>query len=86
MNIYEYLLEETPNLREAEDISSIDLFLSSDKVKVSSMSDLIGFSRVDGDTLIHKAQKDLWRISENQQGEVVIERLFDPSTKEPLRI
>lgn len=86
MNIYEYLLGEAPNIREAEDVSSIDMFLSSNRVKVSSMSDLIGFSRVDGDTLIHKAQKDLWRISENKMGEVVIERLFDPSTKEPLRI
>jgi hypothetical protein len=69
------------------DVSGIDAFLSpSGPVKVASISDLASFFRVSEDTLIHKAQKDLWRIAENPQGDVVIERLFDPTTNSALKV
>ena len=69
------------------EVSGIDTFLSSrGPVKVASISDLASFFRVSTDTLVHKAQKDLWRIAENPEGDVVIERLFDPETKSALKV
>jgi hypothetical protein len=49
------------------------------------MADLAMFTRIGTDTLVHKAEKDLWRISESS-GQIVIERLFDPNSKEPLKV
>jgi hypothetical protein len=59
--------------------------LSSGKAVVASLGDLSGFFRISEDTLVHKAQKDLWAIKEHN-GQVVIERLFDPASKEALKI
>jgi hypothetical protein len=87
MDIYEDLIKNAGSLRNAEEeISGIDDFLSAGPVRVASLGDLSGFFRVSNDTLIHKAQKDLWAIKESNNGEVIIERLFDPSTNEPLKI
>jgi hypothetical protein len=86
MDIYEDLIKNAGSLRDVEEeTSGIDAFLSSGKIKVASLGDLSGFFRVSNDTLVHKAQKDLWTIKESN-GEVIIERLFDPSTNEPLKI
>ena len=85
MSIYEDLLKDRPFLKEAEDVAGLDAFLVSEKRKVASMGDLSDFFRISSETLVHKAQKDLWRISENN-GQVVIERLFDPNTKEPIKV
>jgi|WetSurMetagenome_2_1015567.scaffolds.fasta_scaffold723839_2 hypothetical protein len=87
-NIYQELLNGMRSLRNAGDheINGVDDFLSGKKVKVASMDDFFNFLRIGNNTLVHKAEKDLWKIGENEKGEVVIERLFDPSTKEPLRI
>jgi len=87
MDIYEDLIKNAGNLNDVdEEVSGVDAFLSSDKIKVASLGDLSGFFRVSDDTLVHKAMKDLWAIKDNGKGEVIIERLFDPSTNEPLRI
>ena len=85
-DIYSSLLKEMGSLREAEEeISGVDAFLSTDKIKVASMDDLLNFFRLSNDTLVHKAQKDLWRISE-ANGQMIIERLFDPETKQPIKV
>jgi hypothetical protein len=87
MNIYEELMKNADSLRDAEEeTNGIDSFLSNEnRIVASSIDDFFCFHRVGTDTLVHKAEKDLWRISE-AGGEVVIERLFDPDTKNPLRI
>ena len=87
MDIYEDLIRNAGSLSDVEeDFSGIDAFLSSGKIKVASLGDLSGFFRVSEDTLVHKAMKDLWAIKDSGSGEVIIERLFDPSTNEPLKI
>ena len=87
MDIYEDLVKNVGSLKNAEEETcGIDDFLSSGKVRVASMGDLSGFFRLSEDTLVHKAMKDLWAIKENGKGDVIIERLFDPSTNEPLKI
>jgi hypothetical protein len=62
----------------------MDDFLA-DRIHVASMSDLFDFVRIGEDTLVHKSQQDLWRISEDK-GHMVIERLFDPNSKQPIRV
>jgi hypothetical protein len=86
-DIYDDLLENLSTLKDAdEETSGMDDYLAGQKiVKVASMDDLFSFLRIGNDTLIHKSKKDLWKISENN-GDVVIERLFDPETDQPLRI
>lgn len=69
----------------SEEVNGIDAFLQ-DRVKLSSMDDLLNFVRISNDTLVHKAEKDLWRVGENESGDIVVERLFDPSTNKALRI
>jgi hypothetical protein len=88
MDIYEELMKDVGSLKTAEEESSgIDDYLTGkNKVKISSMDDFFNFLRIGKDTLVHKSEKDLWRISEDDKGAVVIERLFDPNTKEPLKI
>ena len=88
MDIYEELMKNAGSLKDAEEeTSGIDAFLSGgeNRVVASSIDDFFNFYRVGTDTLIHKAEKDLWKVSE-ANGEVIIERLFDPDTKQPLRI
>ena len=96
-DIYKTLLDDMGTLRNAEeaDYSGMDDFLVPpkqakselpDKMKIASLGDLSDFFRVaNSNTLVHKAEKDLWRISE-KNGEVVVERLFNPDTKEPIRV
>ena len=93
MDIYEGLLNDSGNLRNASEVGAngMDDFLDPpaqlpDQIKVATLGDLSDFFRVASDTLVHKAEKDLWRISENKKGEVIIERLFNPDTKKPLKV
>ncbi len=92
-DIYQTLLNDAGSLKDAEvaDVCGLDNFLTPaeplpDKVKVASIGDLRDFLRISTDTLVHKAEKDLWRINEDKKGQVVIERLFNPDTKEPIRV
>lgn len=86
MNIYQELLEGLNNIPSDNEVSGLDSFLSQDKVKLSSFDQLLAFTRIGDETLVHKAEKDLWRITEGKNGEAVIERLFDPSTNQPLKV
>jgi len=88
MDIYEDLMKNAGSLKDAEEeISGIDDYLTgNNQVKVASIDDFFNFFRISKDMLVHKAEKDLWKVSEDDKGQVVIERLFDPNTKQPLRI
>jgi len=87
MDIYHELAKNLGYLKNLEpEHNGVDSFLSTDKMKISSMSDLLNFSRIGNDTLVHKSKKDLWKISEDDKGDVVIERLFDPDTNEAIRV
>jgi hypothetical protein len=84
-DMYVALAKESIGNTEEVDASGFDQFLDN-KIKVASLGDLSDFFRIATDTLIHKAQKDLWKISEDEKGAVVIERLFDPDTKKPIKV
>ena len=96
MNIYESLAQGMGDLpQEDTESNGVDAFLETPGTKtasnlpnsmtVSSLDDLIGFYRIGSDTLINKSEKDLWRITE-KNGEVMIERLFDPQTNAALKV
>ena len=87
MDIYEDLMKNAGSLNNAdEEISGIDDYLTgNNQVKMASIDDFFNFFRVSKDMLVHKSEKDLWKVSE-ANGEVIIERLFDPDTQKPLRI
>ena len=53
--------------------------------KVASLADLAGFVRIGTDTLVHKADKDLWSIKRQSDGSMFVERMFD-DTGEPLHV
>lgn len=44
--------------------------------KVASIQDLAGFIRLSTDTLVHKADKDLWAIKRQTDGSMFVERMF----------
>jgi len=57
--------------------STIDSFLSTNKfIKVSSM-DLEQFLKVSDETLIHKSDKDIWKMVKDKEGNVYISRMHD---------
>ena len=87
MDIYEDLMKNAGSLRNAEEeINGMDDYLTGkNRIRVASIDDFFNFVRIGKDTLVHKAEKDLWKLTE-VEGNVVIERLFDPNTKQPLRI
>jgi hypothetical protein len=84
--MYESLAKDAGNIKNEVEACDMDSFLTGDKIKIASLSDLADFFRIGSDTLVHKAEKDLWRVSEDNNGKVVIERLFNPDTKKPLKI
>jgi len=87
MSIYEDLIKNSKDLSNVEEeTNGIDGFFSSNRIKLSSLGDLSSFLRVGDETLIHKAQKDLWRVIEGDNGDIMIERLFDPKSGEALKI
>ena len=87
-SFFEGLIKESGDLKNMEEVevSGVDAFLLPNKIKVASLGDFSEFFRIATDTLVHKAQKDLWRISEDAKGNVVIERLFNPKTAKPIRV
>ena len=96
-DIYKELIDGMSTLKDAdEEVSGMDAFIVPkkaeiknklpDKIKVGSLDDLSDFFRIANDTLVHKAEKDLWRISDGGTDGCVIERLFNPDTKEPVRV
>lgn len=94
-DIYTELLKNSGQLRDAEEVeySGMDDVISNkqyeelpNQIKVASLGDLSDFFRIATDTLIHKAQRDLWRISEDQEGQIVVERLFNPKDNKPIKV
>lgn len=55
------------------------------RVRVSSVSQLAGFTRIANDTLIRKSERDLWSLQQSDDGDWVIERLFDEDGN-PLKV
>lgn len=53
--------------------------------KVASLNELSPFTRLSADTLVHKAEKDLWSIARQNDGSMVIERMFDDNGQ-PLKL
>lgn len=53
--------------------------------RVSSLGDLTDFMASSEDDLIHKATQDIWSVSHDDKGDVVISRLFS-ETGEPLKV
>lgn len=45
------------------------------RVKVGSLAQLNGFSRISAETLVHKSTQDLWSIT-REGGDLYIQRLF----------
>ncbi len=87
-SIYEALSKEAGSLRDAEEVDfcGIDSFLNPQAIKLSSIGDLSDFYRTSKETLVHKSEKDLWKIKENKKGEVIIHRLFEPNSNEPIKL
>lgn len=57
--------------------STIDSFLSiNNYIKVSSL-DLENFLKVSDEQLIHKSNKDLWKMIKDKEGNIYISRLFE---------
>jgi len=46
-------------------------------LRVASVDNLKGFTRIASTTLVRHAERDLWSIKEGEDGEFMIERLFD---------
>jgi len=85
-DVYANLLKESRKDLDTVVPCGMDEFLSGNQVKVANLGDLHAFLRISTDTLVHKAERDLWRIGEDSKGQVVIERLFDPNSKEPIKV
>lgn len=97
-DIYKSLIEGASSLKGAEEVDfcGMDDFIEPkkveskeklpDKIKVAGLGDLSDFFRLANNTLVHKAEKDLWKISESEEDGCIIERLFNPGTKEPIRV
>jgi hypothetical protein len=47
------------------------------RVRLASLQQLQGFTRVAVDTLIHKSDRDLWALRKEADGSFFIERLYD---------
>jgi hypothetical protein len=60
--------------------SAIDGFLSGNThniIKISSNLDLTEFMKVSDDTLIHKSNKDIWKVCRDKSGNAFIKRLME---------
>lgn len=44
--------------------------------KLASIQDLAGFARLSNETLVHKADRDLWSIQRDADGSMFVERMF----------
>jgi len=53
--------------------------------KIASIQDLAGFARLSNETLVHKADKDLWAIKRQTDGSMFVERMFSDDGS-PLKV
>jgi len=56
-----------------------------ERMRVASVEQLKGFSRVASDTLVRKSERDLWSLKQDDEGEWVIERLYDDNDN-PIKV
>jgi len=47
------------------------------RVRVASIRDLTPFARVASDMLVHKSNRDLWAMKQDDDGSYFIERLYN---------
>lgn len=65
------------------DDNDIETFLTTKKAsrkkvsKIVKLADLDGFMKVSKDLLIHKSERDLWAMETDDDGNILISRLFD---------
>ena len=57
---------------------------TANRIRVASLTDLKGFTRVAKDTLINTSARDLWSIKPGSNGTFVIERMFEDNG-EPIK-
>ena len=60
--------------------SAIDGFLADNEqqvIKISSNLDLTDFMKVSDDTLIHKSNKDIWKVMRDKSGTIFIKRMME---------
>ena len=55
-----------------------------DVIRVASVRQLQGFRRVANDTLVRKSENDMWKLRQSEDGDWVVERLFD-ANGDPLK-
>ncbi|NQX96085.1 MAG: hypothetical protein HRT64_14420, partial [Erythrobacter sp.] len=48
-----------------------------DVIRVAPVRQLQGFRRVANDTLVRKSENDMWKLRQSEDGDWVVERLFD---------
>lgn len=53
------------------------------RIKIASLKDLEGFTRLSSETLVHKSERDLWALRK-EGDQYFVERLFDDQG-EPIR-
>jgi hypothetical protein len=53
------------------------LVIPTSRVRLASLQQLQGFTRVAVDTLVHKSDRDLWALRKEADGSFFIERLYD---------
>jgi len=79
LSVNSYLTEGIDDLN-SRTSSAIDGFLSDNKqniIKISSNMDLSDFMKVSDDTLIHKSNKDIWKVMKDKSGGVFIKRMME---------
>ena len=62
---------------EFESSISIDDFFNKDRIKISSTQLFTLFEKKEANILINKSTKDLWKLHTSENGDLVVERLFE---------
>jgi hypothetical protein len=84
-DFYTSLFKELKAASENKPSTSIDNFFKSSsttsvrQLKQITATELLGFIKVGNDLLIHKSDKDLWKLKKDRQGNYFIECLVSSS-------
>lgn len=74
-----YILEQKHAFQNSDQGRKVHAKISYDdkhSIRISSMDDLKSYTRVGNDLLIHKCEKDLWKITKDSAGNDVIQKLY----------
>lgn len=81
-----YAIKEAMRMFKETDIQfeneGIDDFLKSDPVRIASIDELLGFTRISKEVLVNTATNDFWKLSLDEEGNPFIEKLYDKKDKE----